>query len=86
MRVPTFERRARKRALRLGGCCARYGVRELLRDSERVPDSVVLLQERVCVVLVRARSRGRGDQVMGAHGTPTLSLLAGSLHPAQLRI
>lgn len=61
-------------------------VRELMRGGESVPDSVVLLQERVLIFLVRARMRGRGDHFMGAHDTPSLSLLAGSLQPAQLRI
>jgi len=64
-----------------------YRLRKLLGDGEGIPDSVILLQERVLIFLgVCARIRGLGDFIMGALDTPSLSLLAGCLQPAQLRI
>ncbi len=80
---PTFLQRALRPIVRV----ARAYRRNLLGDSEGIPDSVILLQERVLIFLgFCARIRGVGDFIMGAYDTPSLSLLAGCLQPAQLRI
>jgi hypothetical protein len=44
-----------------------YRLQKLLGDGEGIPDSVILLQERVLIFLgVCARIRGLGDFIMGA--------------------
>jgi hypothetical protein len=81
---PTFLQRALRPIVRVARA---YRLRNLLGDGEGIPDSVILLQERVLIFLgFCARIRGVGDFIMGAYDTPSLSLLAGCLQPAQLRI